>query len=139
MYGAGANVRDWLFVEDHARALDAVMSCGEIGESYAIGGREERTNIAVVAAVCDALDARAPLASGRRRRSLITFVADRPGHDRRHAIDPSKIERELGWRAQESFASGLDKTIDWYLDNAWWWSPIRSGSYTGERLGLAAG
>ena len=139
VYGAGANVRDWLFVEDHARALDAVMSRGEIGESYAIGGREERTNIAVVAAVCDALDARAPLANGRRRRSLITFVADRPGHDRRYAIDPSKIERELGWRAQESFASGLDKTIDWYLDNAWWWSPIRSGSYTGERLGLAAG
>ena len=139
VYGAGANVRDWLFVEDHARALDAVMSRGELGESYAIGGREERTNIAVVAAVCDALDARAPLANGRRRRSLITFVADRPGHDRRYAIDPSKIERDLGWRAQESFASGLDKTIDWYLDNAWWWSPIRSGSYTGERLGLAAG
>ncbi|HEU4960353.1 MAG TPA: dTDP-glucose 4,6-dehydratase [Sphingomonas sp.] len=139
VYGAGANIRDWLYVEDHARALDAVVSHGRVGESYAIGGREEHANIAVVAAICDGLDARAPLANGRKRRSLITFVADRPGHDRRYAIDPSKIEQELGWRARESFASGLEKTIDWYLANGWWWTPIRSGAYAGERLGLAAG
>ncbi|TPG37968.1 dTDP-glucose 4,6-dehydratase [Sphingomonas koreensis] len=139
VYGQGANVRDWLYVEDHARALDAVVSRGRVGESYTIGGREERTNVAVVAAICDALDAREPLANGRRRRSLITFVNDRPGHDRRYAIDPAKIEKELGWRAHESFVSGLDKTIDWYLGNSWWWGPIRSGAYAGERLGVAAG
>ena len=139
VYGAGANVRDWLYVEDHARALEAVVSRGRPGESYAIGGREEHANVAVVAAICDALDARMPLAGGRKRRSLITFVADRPGHDRRYAIDPSKIERELGWQARESFASGLARTIDWYLANRWWWGPIRSGAYAGERLGLAAG
>jgi dTDP-glucose 4,6-dehydratase len=139
VYGTGANVRDWLYVEDHARALDAVLSRGRVGESYNVGAREEHSNLAVVAAICDALDAREPLAGGRKRRSLIRFVADRPGHDRRYAIDPSKIERDLGWRAQESFASGLAKTIDWYVANDWWWEPIRSGAYGGERLGLAAG
>ena len=103
-----------------------------------VGGREERTNLEVVEAICDALDARVPLERGRPRRELITFVTDRPGHDRRYAIDSSKIERELGWHARESFASGLARTIDWYLENRWWWEPIRSGKYAGERLGSAA-
>ena len=135
VYGAGANVRDWLYVEDHARALDVVLSAGAIGESYVVGGREERTNLQVVEAVCDLLDQRRRLPSGASRRSLITFVADRPGHDRRYAIDPSKIERELGWRAEHDFASGLAATVGWYLANDWWWQPIRDGHYTGERLG----
>ena len=135
VYGSGANVRDWLFVEDHARALELILTTGTVGESYNVGGREERTNLQVVQAICDLLDDRIPLESGQSRRDLITFVADRPGHDRRYAIDPSKIERELGWRGQESFASGLAKTVDWYLENSWWWEPIRSGQYSGDRLG----
>ena len=138
VYGCGANVRDWLHVEDHARALDLVVRKGRVGESYNVGGREERTNLQVVEAICDLLDARVPLAGEGSRRELIRFVTDRPGHDRRYAIDPSKIERELGWRAQESFASGLARTVDWYLDNRWWWGPIRDGRYAGERLGIAA-
>ena len=137
VYGTGENVRDWLYVEDHARALDAVLTHGKIGESYNIGGREERTNLAVVEAICDALDARQPLPGGATRRSLISFVTDRPGHDRRYAIDPAKIEKDLGWNAQESFESGLGKTVDWYLENRWWWEPIRSGAYAGDRLGVA--
>jgi dTDP-glucose 4,6-dehydratase len=136
VYGKGENVRDWLYVEDHARALELILTEGTVGESYNVGGRAERTNLAVVETICDLLDARVPLESGRRR-DLITFVADRPGHDRRYAIDPTKIERDLGWRAQETFESGLAKTVDWYLDNQWWWAPIRDGSYCGERLGLA--
>jgi dTDP-glucose 4,6-dehydratase len=135
VYGRGANVRDWLFVEDHARALEAVMARGRVGESYNIGARAERTNLAVVEAVCDLLDARRPLAGGGSRRALIEFVDDRPGHDRRYAIDPSKAERELGWRAQESFETGLARTVDWYLDNEWWWRPIREQKYAGARLG----
>jgi len=127
----------WLFVEDHARALDAVLTRGKLGESYNIGGREERTNLAVVEAICDALDARTPLAGGATRRSLISFVTDRPGHDRRYAIDPTKIERELRWRAAESFETGLGKTVDWYIENRWWWEPIRSGAYAGHRLGVS--
>jgi len=136
VYGKGENVRDWLYVEDHARALELILTEGTVGESYNVGGRAERTNLAVVETICDLLDARVPLESGRRR-DLITFVADRPGHDRRYAIDPTKIERDLGWGAQETFESGLAKTVDWYLDNQWWWAPIRDGSYCGERLGLA--
>jgi dTDP-glucose 4,6-dehydratase len=135
VYGKGDNVRDWLYVEDHARALALVMQRGRIGESYNIGGNEERTNLQVVEAICDALDMRRPI--GEPRRNLITFVTDRPGHDRRYAIDASKIAAELGWKPQESFDSGLAKTIDWYLDSAWWWEPIRSGAYAGERLGKA--
>lgn len=134
VYGDGQNVRDWLYVEDHAAALELVLTKGRIGESYAIGGRSERNNLAVVETICDLLDAKAPLASGRRR-ALVRFVPDRPGHDRRYAIDPSKIERELGWRAAENFESGLDKTIDWFLANEWWWRPIRERKYAGERLG----
>ena len=135
VYGKGDNVRDWLYVDDHAAALEAVLTKGAVGESYNVGGNQERTNLEVVEAICDALDARLPLDGGGSRRDLITFVTDRPGHDRRYAIDASKIERELGWSPEETFESGLAKTIDWYLDNRWWWEPIRSGSYAGERLG----
>ena len=138
VYGKGANVRDWLYVDDHARALEAIIMTGKVGESYNVGGRAERTNLEVVETICDLLDERRPLADGRSRRTLIEFVADRPGHDRRYAIDPAKIERELGWRAQESFETGLARTIDWYLDNEWWWRPIREQKYDGGRLGTAA-
>ena len=138
VYGQGINVRDWLYVDDHAAALELVATTGKIGESYAIGGRSERNNLAVVESICDCLDSKAPLPGGRSRRDLIRFVSDRPGHDRRYAIDPSKIERELGWRATESFESGLDKTIDWYLANDWWWRPIREQRYAGNRLGAAS-
>ncbi|WHU02994.1 dTDP-glucose 4,6-dehydratase [Sphingomonas sp. NIBR02145] len=137
VYGKGENVRDWLFVEDHARALELVLTQGRVGESYNIGGNQERANLSVVEAICDALDRRVPLAEGGARRGLIRFVTDRPGHDRRYAIDASKIARELGWTPQESFETGLDRTIDWYLENRWWWEPIRSGTYAGERLGGA--
>jgi dTDP-glucose 4,6-dehydratase len=138
VYGKGENVRDWLHVDDHARALELVLTRGRIGESYNVGGRAERTNLEVVEAICDRLDERRPLEDGRPRRALIRFVADRPGHDRRYAIDPAKIERELGWRAGHSFETGLAATIDWYLANEWWWRPIREGTYAGERLGTAA-
>jgi dTDP-glucose 4,6-dehydratase len=135
VYGKGENVRDWLFVEDHARALELALLRGQVGESYNIGGRAERRNIEMVEAICDLLDERRPLADGRRRRELISFVADRPGHDLRYALDPSKAERELGWEARETLESGLAKTVDWFLDNEWWWRPIRDRSYAGERLG----
>lgn len=137
VYGAGANVRDWLFVEDHARALAIVATTGKLGESYNIGGRAERTNLNVVETICAILDGKRPRDAGRTYADLITFVTDRPGHDRRYAIDASKIERELGWTPRETFESGLEKTIQWYLDNEWWWRPIRSGTYAGERLGGA--
>ena len=138
VYGKGDNVRDWLHVDDHAEALELVVTRGAVGESYNVGGRAERTNLQVVEAICDLLDRRQPLASNSPRRSLINFVADRPGHDRRYAIDASKIERELGWRATRSFEDGLADTIDWYLVNDWWWRPIRDGNYSGARLGQAA-
>ncbi|MGL4729640.1 MAG: dTDP-glucose 4,6-dehydratase [Bosea sp. (in: a-proteobacteria)] len=135
VYGDGLNERDWLHVEDHARALALTLTKGRPGETYLIGGRAPRSNIGVVEAVCDLLDELAP-ALPKPRRSLISFVTDRPGHDRRYAIDPVKIERELGWRARESFESGLRKTVAWYLANQGWWQPLRSGVYAGERLGL---
>jgi dTDP-glucose 4,6-dehydratase len=134
VYGTGANVRDWLFVEDHARALELVATAGQPGESYNVGGRSERTNLAVVEAICDVLDRRRPLADGSYR-DQITFVTDRPGHDRRYAIDASKIERDLGWKPSVTFEEGLARTVDWYLDNEWWWGPIRRERYSGERLG----
>jgi dTDP-glucose 4,6-dehydratase len=134
VYGEGANVRDWLYVDDHARALELVMTRGAVGQGYNVGGRAERTNLEVVETICDLLDDRRPLGAGRRRE-LITFVRDRPGHDRRYAIDPGKIERDLEWRAQESFESGLAKTVDWYLENEWWWRPLREQRYAGDRLG----
>ena len=137
VYGRGENVRDWLHVEDHARALELVLTRGRVGESYNIGGREERTNLQVVEAICDLVDQRLGTDGQPSRRSLITFVTDRPGHDRRYAIDPDKAERELGWRTQNDFNGGLAHTIDWYLANRWWWEPIRSGRYAGERLGRA--
>ncbi|MET0308823.1 MAG: dTDP-glucose 4,6-dehydratase [Sphingomonas sp.] len=137
VYGKGENVRDWLYVDDHARALATIATTGKVGQSYNVGGRNERTNLQVVETICDLLDARIPLADGRKRRELISFVTDRPGHDRRYAIDATKLETELGWKAEEDFESGIARTIDWYLDNGWWWEPIRSGKYAGERLGAA--
>jgi dTDP-glucose 4,6-dehydratase len=136
VYGRGENVRDWLFVDDHAAALEAVLTCGRVGESYNVGGGAERTNLAVVQTICDTLDRRLPLPDARPRRDLIRFVTDRPGHDRRYAIDASKIERELGWRPSRSFEEGLEQTVDWYLANHWWWRPLRN-RYGGERLGKA--
>ncbi|HEV2079635.1 MAG TPA: dTDP-glucose 4,6-dehydratase [Allosphingosinicella sp.] len=135
VYGKGANVRDWLYVDDHARALELVATKGVAGETYLIGGRAEKTNLEVVEAICNLLDERRPRAGGAPYRNLIEFVADRPGHDRRYAIDPSKAERELGWLPQESFESGLAKTIDWYLAREDWWRPLREQRYAGERLG----
>lgn len=137
VYGDGQNVRDWLYVDDHAAALELVLTKGRVGESYAIGGRSERNNLAVVQTICDLLDTKTPLAAGGKRRDLIRFVPDRPGHDRRYAIDPSKAEEELGWRATEKFESGIDKTVDWFLANDWWWRPIREQRYAGARLGTA--
>ncbi|MBB6465518.1 dTDP-glucose 4,6-dehydratase [Aminobacter lissarensis] len=136
VYGKGANIRDWLFVEDHARALEAVMTKGRIGESYNIGGRAERTNLEVVETICALLDARRPRADGRSHLDLITYVTDRPGHDRRYAIDPTKSEQELGWTPQETFETGLARTVDWYLANGWWWRPLREQRFDGTRQGL---
>jgi dTDP-glucose 4,6-dehydratase len=135
VYGDGGNIRDWLFVEDHARALSLVLERGVPGECYNIGARCERRNIDVVSAVCDLLDKARPHPAGSRRR-LITFVPDRPGHDRRYAIDPSKIERELGWRAQHSFEDALARTVHWYCENEAWWRAILARGYKAERLGL---
>lgn len=138
VYGKGENVRDWLYVDDHVRALQAVFERGTPGESYMVGGRSEQTNLAVVHTICDTLDRLEPRKDGRSYRDQIGFVADRPGHDFRYAIDASKLERELGWKPLETFATGIEKTIRWYLDNRQWWEDIQSGAYRGERLGLAA-
>ena len=138
VYGKGDNVRDWLHVNDHARALWAVVTEGEPGESYNIGGDGERTNLEVVHGLCDLLDELMPNSPHRPHRDLITFVTDRPGHDQRYAMDAAKIGRDLGWRPRETFESGLRKTVEWYLDNRWWWEPIWSGRYRGDRLGTAA-
>jgi dTDP-glucose 4,6-dehydratase len=136
VYGAGANVRDWLYVEDHARALELALTDGAIAESYNVGGRAERNNLTIVETICDILDRKRPLPNARSHRDLIDFVADRPGHDLRYAIDPSKTERELGWNASETLETGLEKTVAWYLDNEWWWRPLREEKYAGERLGI---
>ena len=138
VYGDGRNIRDWLYVRDHCDAIRTVLDGGRVGEVYNVGGEAERENLTVVTRICDLLDARRPLADGRARRSLITFVADRPGHDRRYAIDASKLRRELGWQPKQSFESGIERTIDWYLANQDWCAHIRDGSYRGERLGLVA-
>jgi dTDP-glucose 4,6-dehydratase len=135
VYGAGENIRDWLFVEDHAEALLTVVEKGRVGESYNIGGINERRNIDVVNAICDLVDELAPNKEIGPRRGLITYVTDRPGHDLRYAIDCAKIDRELGWKPRETFETGLRKTVQWYLDNPEWWGDIRSGRYRGERLG----
>jgi dTDP-glucose 4,6-dehydratase len=137
VYGTGENVRDWLYVEDHAAALVTVAECGRAGESYAIGGWNERRNIEVVKAVCALVDELSPDPGIGPREALISYVTDRPGHDLRYAIDASKIERELGWRPTETFESGLRKTVSWYLTNRDWWERVRSGGYRGERLGIA--
>jgi len=136
VYGDGGNIRDWLYVEDHCRAIRLVLERGAPGETYVIGGDCERTNLAIVRAVCGLLDALAPpLATGPRER-LITFVADRPGHDRRYAIDASAIRRRLGWKPGHDFESGLRATVHWYLSNPEWVERVQSGSYRRERLGL---
>ena len=137
VYGQGDQVRDWLYVEDHARALVKVVFDGELGETYNVGGHNEQTNLHVVETLCDLLDVRVnPKPQGIQSfRELITFVTDRPGHDKRYAIDASKIASTLGWTPQETFESGLAKTVDWFLANKDWWQRVRSGAYQGERLG----
>ncbi|MFW5387190.1 dTDP-glucose 4,6-dehydratase [Yersinia sp. 2542 StPb PI] len=139
VYGNGAQVRDWLYVEDHARALYQVVTEGVVGETYNIGGHNERKNIEVVETICTLLDELIPTkpAGIVHYRDLITYVKDRPGHDMRYAIDAGKIERELGWRPQETFESGIRKTVLWYLNNESWWRRVQDGSYAGERLGLS--
>ncbi|MCJ0829552.1 dTDP-glucose 4,6-dehydratase [Acinetobacter sp. NIPH1876] len=136
IYGKGDQIRDWLFVEDHARALYQVVTQGVIGETYNIGGHNEKQNIEVVKTICKILDELRPQANAQAYESLITFVKDRPGHDLRYAIDASKIERELGWKPQETFETGIRKTVEWYLNNLEWCRRVQDGSYQGERLGV---
>lgn len=138
VYGKGDNVRDWLYVNDHVRALHAVFERGKVGDSYMVGGGSERTNLEVVHVICDTLDRLKPRADGRSYREQIKFVSDRPGHDFRYAIDASKLKNELGWQPLETFESGMEKTIHWYLDHREWWQAIQSGEYRGQRLGLNA-
>ena len=139
VYGDGSQIRDWLYVDDHARALVEVVSKGQVGETYNIGGHNEKRNLEVVETICALLDELVPLESDpaqpRFYKELITFVKDRPGHDRRYAIDASKIERELGWVPQETFETGLRKSVQWYLDNREWWQRVLSGEYQLGRLG----
>jgi dTDP-glucose 4,6-dehydratase len=134
VYGKGANIRDWLYVEDHARALHLILTKGRPGRTYNVGGGNERTNLDVVQTICRILDEIRPDEKSHYR--LVTFVPDRPGHDHRYAIDATKLENELGWKAEETFASGIRKTVHWYLENEWWWGPLRNKVYRGERIGL---
>jgi dTDP-glucose 4,6-dehydratase len=136
VYGTGEHVRDWLYVEDHARALRAIFERGRPGETYNIGGDAEQRNIGVVHAICDVIDRLRPRAGGKSHRELIRFVSDRPGHDARYAIDASKIREELGWAPLRDFESGIKATVQWYLDNVSWWRDIQERTYSGERLGL---
>jgi len=138
VYGKGDNVRDWLHVEDHARALHLVLTQGRPGDSYNIGGDGERTNLAIVTAICALLDEMLPNSPNRPHDGLITFVADRPGHDKRYAMDATKLRTELGWHPRESVESGLRQTVRWYLDNRWWWEPIWLERYRGTRLGTGS-
>ena len=133
VYGDGMNIRDWLFVEDHARALVLILTEGAVGERYNVGARNEHSNLAIVEMICDLIDR---LAAANDRRKLIHFVADRPGHDQRYAIDPTKLEKSLGWQPREAFESGLEKTVKWYVDNAAWWQPMRAAGHGANRLGL---
>jgi len=135
VYGDGSQIRDWLFVEDHARALVVVATQGKIGETYNIGGHNEKKNIEVVRKICSILDKKVPKETSYEEQ--ITFVKDRPGHDVRYAIDASKIEKELNWKPEETFETGLEKTVQWYLDNKWWWESVLDGSYQRERLGTS--
>ena len=137
VYGDGSNRRDWIFVEDHAAALVRVLEHGEPGATYTIGARQPRSNLDVVRAICAALDRRVPDPAGPRER-LIHFVTDRPGHDFRYEIDPTRSEAALGWTAPHDFETGLARTIDWYLENRAWWQMLRARRYGGERLGTAA-
>ena len=139
VYGDGRQIRDWLYVEDHCRAVIRVLEEGRPGEVYNVGAHNERTNLEVVRAICSLLNELVPESPFTPHESLITFVEDRPGHDRRYAIDATKIERELGWRPKESFESGMEKTMRWYLENRAWCEGVLSGSYQGERLGLGGG
>ncbi len=136
VYGDGLNIRDWLYVDDHARALLTVLERGRLGEKYNVGGRNERSNLDVVGRICALLDGLRP--GGAPHARLVAYVTDRPGHDKRYAIDATKLETELGWRAKENFESGIARTVDWYLANEAWWRPLREKVYAGERLGLAA-
>ena len=138
LYGKGENVRDWLYVEDHAKALLMIAEKGRVGESYNVGGDAERRNIDVVRAICSLVDAMAPNAAIGARERLIAFMPDRPGHDLRYAINATKVRRELGWRPETSFETGLGKTVEWFITNRGWWERIRSGTYRGERLGVVA-
>jgi dTDP-glucose 4,6-dehydratase len=136
VYGDGRQIRDWLYVDDHARALYTVLKEGRPGETYNIGGHNEQRNIDVVRQICRTLDSAVPSQKLRNGfESLITFVPDRPGHDRRYAIDASKIEQELRWRPAETFATGVEKTVRWYLENQSWWQRVLDGSYRLERIG----
>ncbi|UOF16372.1 dTDP-glucose 4,6-dehydratase [Lysobacter capsici] len=137
VYGDGLNVRDWLFVGDHCSAIARVLEAGRVGETYNVGGDAERPNIVVVQTICALLDQRRPLADGRARESLITYVKDRPGHDRRYAIDASKLKNELGWTPTLTFEQGIARTVDWYLDNQPWVQRVLDGSYRLERIGQA--
>jgi dTDP-glucose 4,6-dehydratase len=137
VYGEGRNVRDWLYVEDHVRALLLVAEKGRVGETYVVGGGAEVTNLEVVRTICALVEARLPAGREGSREALIRFVADRPGHDLRYAIDATKIRDELGWRPRETFQSAMEKTVNWYLANSDWWGRPRSRVYGGERLGLA--
>uniref|UniRef100_UPI00269E2215 dTDP-glucose 4,6-dehydratase n=1 Tax=Oleomonas cavernae TaxID=2320859 RepID=UPI00269E2215 len=137
VYGKGDNVRDWLYVDDHVRALCTVFDKGRVGETYNVGGNAERTNLTVVETICAALDGLRPRADGKPHAAQIGFVTDRPGHDQRYAIDAAKIRRELGWEPRESFETGMAATVAWYLENEPWWRAIEASRYGGERLGLA--
>ena len=133
VYGKGDNIRDWLYVDDHAKALALVLEKGVPGETYNVGGNNERTNLEVVETICDILDELCP--KEKAYREQIVFVKDRPGHDKRYAIDATKLKTQLGWKPEENFDTGIRRTIQWYLDNKWWWGPIREAKYSGERLG----
>ena len=137
VYGQGSNVRDWLYVDDHARALHLIVEKGQVGQKYNVGGRNERRNIEVVKQICSILDVIRP--DHAPHADLISYVPDRPGHDARYAIDASRLEQELGWKARETFDSGIRKTITWYIENEWWWRPLREQVYGGERLGVLTG
>jgi len=136
VYGKGANVRDWLFVDDHALALLLVNEKGVLGETYNVGGHNERTNLEVVQTICKIMDELHPSPNSTPYANLITYVTDRPGHDLRYAIDPTKLMTELGWKPRENFETGIRKTVQWYLDNEWWWKPIHEDRYSGQRLGV---
>ncbi len=137
VYGTGENIRDWLYVEDHCDAIYTILQKGTIGETYNVGGNNEIKNIQIVEEICDVLNDIHPAGSGKSYHELITFVKDRPGHDFRYAIDASKLKKEIGWEPKESFNTGIQKTIEWYLKNEEWWRIIQENTYKQERLGIS--